>query len=106
MAINPIQIAKQLMTSSGREQLANQMLGQLPQDTRNYLMKYKNNPMKGIEEGVRDGKITEKEISQLRPVFEKARMFGVRLPMNKLDEIEQLAKQTPKGNTGSNFKIF
>ena len=107
MAINPLQVAKQLMTSSGREQLANQMLGQLPPDTRNYLLKYKNDPMRGIEEGVRDGKITDKEIGQLRPVFEKARMFGVRVPIDKLNEIEQLAKSTPKGNNSNNgFKIF
>ena len=105
MAVNLMQVAKQLMTSSGREQLANQMLGQLPSDTRTYLMKYKNNPIKGIEEGVKDGKITDKEIAQLRPVFEKARMFGVRVPIDKLNEIEQLAKSTPKGNN-SNFKIF
>ena len=104
MAINPIQIAKQLMTSKGRDELANQMLSQLPQDTRNYLLKYKNNPMRGIEEGVRNGKITDKEIAQLRPMFEKARMFGVRVPIDKLNEIEQLAKTTPKNNNG--FKIF
>ena len=104
MAINPIQIAKQLMTSKGRDELANQMLSQLPQDTRNYLLKYKNNPMRGIEEGVREGKITDKEIAQLRPMFEKARMFGVRVPVDKLNEIEQLAKSTPKNNNG--FKIF
>lgn len=104
MAINPIQIAKQLMTSKGRYELANQMLSQLPQDTRNYLLKYKNNPMRGIEEGVREGKITDKEIAQLRPMFEKARMFGVRVPVDKLNEIEQLAKTTPKNNNG--FKIF
>lgn len=105
MAINPIQIAKQMMTSSGREQLANQMLNQLPSDTRTYLMKYKNNPLKGIEEGVKDGKISQKEISQLRPLFEKARLLGIRLPKEKLDEIENLAKNNNNKNT-TNFKIF
>lgn len=109
MAINPIQIAKQLMTSKGRDELANQMLSNLPQETRNYLLKYKTNPMKGIEEGVKEGKISQKEISQLRPFFQKARMFGIRLPMDKLDEIEQLAKNNSNfGNSNSNkgFKIF
>ena len=103
--MNAMQVAKQLMTEKGRNELANQMLGKLPQDTREYLLKYKNNPMKGIEEGVKNGKITEKEISQLRPLIEKARMFGIRIPINKLNEIEQLAKQN-KNNNGNTFSIF
>lgn len=103
--MNALNIAKQLMTEKGRNELANQMLNKLPKDTRDYLLKYKNNPMKGIEEGVRNGKISEKEISQLRPLIEKARMFGIRIPIDKLNEIEQLAKTQKKSN-GNTFSIF
>ena len=104
--MNPLQIAKQLMTEKGRNELANQMLSKLPQDTRDYLLKYKNNPMKGIEEGVRNGKISEKEINQFSPLVEKARMFGVRIPIDKLNEIEQLARQNKNNNNGNTFSIF
>lgn len=104
--VNPMTIVKQLMTSKGRNELANQMLSNLPQDTRDYLLKYKNNPMKGIEEGVRDGKISQKEISQLRPLFQKAKMFGIRVPMEKLDEIESLTKNNNGNNNNSRFSIF
>lgn len=102
MKINPMQLINSLMSNSGRENLANMMLSKLPPDTREYLIKYKNNPMKGIEEGVRNGKITEKEIKQLRPIFEKARMFGIRLPIDKLDEIEKLTKN----KSSDRFSIF
>lgn len=101
--MNLAQILKQLSTSDGREQLTNLMLQKLPQSTRQYLFMYKNNPMKGIEEGVRTGKITDKEIQQLKPLFKKARMFGIKLPLDKLNEIENLAKQN-KGN--NSFSIF
>lgn len=101
--MNPFQIIKQLMTSNGRNELANMMLSRLPQDTRSYLLKYKQNPMKGIEEGVRAGKIGQKEISQLRPLFTKARMLGVRVPMDKLAEIEKLAQNN---NANNGFSIF
>lgn len=104
--VNPMTIVKQLMTSKGRNELSNKMLSNLPKDTRDYLFKYKNNPMKGIEEGVRDGKISQKEISQLRPLFQKARMFGVRVPMEKLNEIEALTKNNNGNNNKGRFSIF